>query len=64
MKTRLIGSAPDIDQLIKLIETKYFYSKIHLVEACGFFTVHNSDKKIEGFRVIKKGKRFRFERFV
>lgn len=64
MKNKLIGSAASPEQLLGLLE-KYFYSKCSLVpQTETTFDVHNSTKKIEGFVVVKKGKRFRFELIV
>ena len=59
---KLIGSGPTLDKLKDAI-AKYFYSPdIELKEVSdGVWEVHNSKGKIEGFRVVKKGKRFRFE---
>lgn len=54
---KLIGSAPTLELLIKRLQ-EYFYSEsVNIVET----TVYVSDKPIEGFRVIKKANRFRFE---
>lgn len=61
MKTKLIGSAPTIEMLLKGITEFYCGTDIRLVGTIGLFDVHNSKGKIEGVRVVKKGKRYRFE---
>lgn len=56
-KYTLMGSSPTRDGIIKLISKFYMGSTIHLEGE----DVHNRKGKIEGVRVIEKGKRFRFE---
>lgn len=59
---KMLGSAGSQEQLKALVE-KYFYSSnISFVASDdGSFAVHNAKGKIEGFRVVEKKGRWRFE---
>jgi Gpi18-like mannosyltransferase len=61
---KLLASAATAENVTKLIE-RYWYSvpgSIELVEtAANMFQVIQSKKIMDGFVVIKKGPRFRFE---
>ena len=59
----LLASAPTLRMLQDAIGT-YFYSKnIQIVETPNpkSWDVHNANGLMQGYRVIQKGKRFRFE---
>lgn len=61
---KLIGSAASLTQLKEEMEKRYFYSEIGLLQMTEtHWKVMNAmgDKQIEGFHVVKKGKRYRFE---
>jgi hypothetical protein len=62
MKTwKLIGSDADLNTLLKAISERFYYSPVYAeVDASGWL-IGNSKGIIEGARIVKKGKRFRFE---
>lgn len=65
MKTMLLASAPDEAGIIKMIG-RYWYeaeSKIELLPGTvkNTFDVFRSGQRVEGFLVVLKGKRYRFE---
>lgn len=63
MKTKLIGSHHNLEQLRLRIEN-YFFSEIKLVQCFdeNYWDVHNSKGRIEDCFVVFKGNRYRFER--
>lgn len=59
---KMIGSGPTLEGLSKKI-SEYFYSATFLVETRpDHWLVFNAEGIIQGFKVIKKKDRFRFER--
>lgn len=58
---KLLGSAPTVEMLLKGVTAYFCGSDIRFEGTIGLFQVHNSKGRIEGFRVIKKGSRYRFE---
>ena len=63
LEGKLIGSAPSLERLKDHLSKNYFYSpNIELKQVSDKeWEVHSSKGKIEGFRVIQKKNRFRFE---
>ena len=63
--TKLLASSPladGPDGIRKLIEEHLYGTKVQLHTTDGrLFTVSNSKGPCEGFRVVKKGSRYRFE---
>ena len=47
-----------------MISSEYFFSGIDLRGTTEHFNIYNSKGKIEGFRIIKRRARFRFEREI
>lgn len=62
MTQTLLGSAPTEERIIALISKFYMGATISLHENQTDFDIYNKKGKLSGVRVIKKGKRFRFER--
>jgi hypothetical protein len=60
MSSNLIASAASIDNLTKLIN-RYFYSESYSVNKETLKIEHPTKPIPEGFRVVKQGKRYRFE---
>lgn len=62
MKTKLIGSAPSINLLLKLTHNWLCGTSVVFVQKdTKTWEVHNSDGLINDLIVIKKGNRFRLE---
>lgn len=59
--TKLIGSSPNLETLLKAICERYFYSQVEAREEAGKWFLVNSKGIINGFHIVKKGKRYRFE---
>lgn len=58
----LLGSAPTEDRIIKIISQYFYSSNIELIPFSeNVFVISTLKGVLEKFRVIKKGKRFRFE---
>lgn len=66
MKGFLLATAPDIEGIKRMISAYWFNPAIKLgATACPYtYDVYQSEKRMENFRVIQKGKRFRFEAIV
>jgi hypothetical protein len=62
MKTKLLASAGDQAGIVSMIQKYWFSKNVRLSEIVpGHWAVYNNDKKIEGFQVILKKNRYRFE---
>jgi hypothetical protein len=59
--SKLIGSSNSIEHLNALV-CKYFYSQVSFIaQPDGTWLIQNSKGFIEGFRVVNKTGRYRFE---
>lgn len=62
MNWMLLASAPTKERMIKIISGYFYSSNIELIPfSDGIFVVATAKGALEKFRVIQKGKRFRFE---
>lgn len=59
MKTVLIGSAPSLDALIKLVVKKWYWSSVEFKEDGSI--LNSKGQVVKELRWIKKGNRFRLE---
>lgn len=61
MKSKMIGSAPNLEILSKKMN-EYFFQEVRLIQVDEkTYHVHNSRSRIDGFVVKVKNSRFRLE---
>lgn len=64
MTWKLIGSHAELPALLKAISERFYYSPVHAEANGAEWFVVNSKGILEGVRIVKKGKRYRFEMSV
>lgn len=61
MAYQLLATAPSLERLGKMINA-YFYSQKKLIDTGnGVYEVHGAKGNMPSYRVVKKGRRYRFE---
>jgi len=63
-ETKLLATAPTLDRITDMISKYFMGSTITLIQNSSNpdeYSVNNKKGKLNSFRVIKKGKRYRFE---
>lgn len=63
MKYRLLGSSPDLERLEKMVRDYFFGGSLrfHENEATGEIEVVGRNGAKPGYRIVRKGGRYRFE---
>lgn len=57
----LIGSHGQLPELLKAISERFYYSPVSVAMEGKEGVLSNSKGVLEGVRIVKKGKRYRFE---
>ena len=58
---KLIGSDASLPELLKAISERFYYTPVACTIHNGEGVLSNSKGVLEGVRIVKKGKRYRFE---